>query len=437
MKVVFCLLLSIPMFLKSQIDNGSKGIKWEAGSGWEKVKEKARSEGKYIFVDCYATWCGPCKMMDRNVFSNSYIGNEMNAKFVCVKIQIDTNDSDDEQVTKWYTDAKMIVDAYKISAVPTYLFFNSEGKLVHLSGGYQDGKSFLNLAKLAQDPQKLIYYSLYENYRCGHKDYGKLGALAIFTKDMIGDEKLSQVMAADYKSVVLDKLNDIDLLTKETFEFLRKFYGVISTSDKIFNLCYYNQAKVDSVSNSGSAKEFVNATIIREEIENGIIEKEKSFVHYPNWEKIQDNIRMKFDRIDARLLVLDYKIKYYRYKFLDWKLWAKYKNDKIKLYPPTIDSYKADWKVGGDLNQFGAWDAFLNCNDKRILKQALRWINLALKFNGNNANYMDTKANLLYKLGQNEMAVKLQQRAVTLDPGSKWKNDALAKMKSGVPTWSK
>jgi thiol:disulfide interchange protein len=50
-----------------QPKDSSKGIRFEHGLSWAQVKEKAKAENKYIFMDCYATWCGPCKAMDKNV----------------------------------------------------------------------------------------------------------------------------------------------------------------------------------------------------------------------------------------------------------------------------------------------------------------------------------------------------------------------------------
>ena len=29
----------------------------------EKALEQAKVENKYVFIDCYTSWCGPCKMM--------------------------------------------------------------------------------------------------------------------------------------------------------------------------------------------------------------------------------------------------------------------------------------------------------------------------------------------------------------------------------------
>ena len=75
-QILFALLL-ITSF--NQIQAG--GIDFFHGS-WEEALEQAKSQDKLIFVDAYTTWCGPCKKMARNVFTDASVGEFYNKKIV-------------------------------------------------------------------------------------------------------------------------------------------------------------------------------------------------------------------------------------------------------------------------------------------------------------------------------------------------------------------
>lgn len=52
----------------------SKGITFEQTKEWKKVLKKAKKEKKLIFIDCYTSWCGPCKMLSSQVFTREEWG---------------------------------------------------------------------------------------------------------------------------------------------------------------------------------------------------------------------------------------------------------------------------------------------------------------------------------------------------------------------------
>ncbi len=80
----------IPIDHQSIEDTTEEGIAFEEGLSWQQVKEKALAANKHIFLDIFATWCGPCKQMDKQVYPNDTVGRFMNARFISVKVQMDS-----------------------------------------------------------------------------------------------------------------------------------------------------------------------------------------------------------------------------------------------------------------------------------------------------------------------------------------------------------
>mgnify|MGYP000016755338 FL=1 len=52
-----------------------QGIKFIEGEKWDNVLRMAQEQNKYIFMDCYTSWCGPCKALAKDVFTKNEVGN--------------------------------------------------------------------------------------------------------------------------------------------------------------------------------------------------------------------------------------------------------------------------------------------------------------------------------------------------------------------------
>lgn len=92
----------------------SDPLKW---TSFEEARGVAASQNKPIFVDVYAEWCGPCKMMDKVVFPDDSVKNILMTRFVLAKI-----DGDDPVL------GDTLKNQFGIRAYPTYIVLSPMGK---------------------------------------------------------------------------------------------------------------------------------------------------------------------------------------------------------------------------------------------------------------------------------------------------------------------
>ena len=102
----------------------------------EDAKKAAKKEKKLIFIDAYASWCGPCKMLDKNTFSDKSVGTYFNDKFICLKIDCEK-----------HPDGKGVMSTYGITAYPTLLWVDAEGKLSKKELGYKSPEQLLRVVQ--------------------------------------------------------------------------------------------------------------------------------------------------------------------------------------------------------------------------------------------------------------------------------------------------
>lgn len=165
----------------------SAQVKFTHHLSWSQIKYQARQENKYIFADVYTTWCQPCKMLDKEIFTQPNVGEFMNNHFINVHVQFDSTAQDNEEVKAWYPDVQTINQIKKIQAFPTLLFFDPQGNLVHYSvGAPLVDESFINIAKDAMNPQ-MQYLTLQKRYIKGEHSAAFLKTLyhsALQAQDM-------------------------------------------------------------------------------------------------------------------------------------------------------------------------------------------------------------------------------------------------------------
>ena len=406
MKKVFQLLLLLfPLGLMAQ------GVNFEHELTWKEVLAKAKAENKYIFMDCFTTWCGPCKYMSANIFPQAEVGSFFNKSFVSVKVQMDKTDRDNEMIKKWYEDAKMIEKDYGVNAYPTFLYFSPEGKLVHRVVGGGEAKAFIGLSANALDPAKQYYTQLELFNKKADKQPEDLRKMAIASKgayDMTNASMYAKQYLATQKN----------LLTKENIEFINTF--VSSSKDAAFEVFIKHPNEVDNALGKGAAAKKVKAIVMREDIP-ALMPKDKTTS--PDWATMETTLKTKYPAY-ADEIMSNMKVQYAQ----STKNWPAFQQE-IVMY---MNKYGAN-ATPDQLNMF-AWQVFENCPDMKCVGEALEWSKRSFK-DKENPMYMDTYANILYKMGRKEEALAVQEKAVAMSNGDKSLQETLDKMKKGEKTW--
>lgn len=120
--------------------------------------KKAKDENKKLFVDFYAEWCGPCKVMDKDVFTRPELGDYFNANFISCRL-------DAEQA-----DNKPLAKKYGITAFPTMVILDAGGREIKKLKGLMSPEQLLKEVKVINGDD-MTFEQLYEKYKKNKKDF--------------------------------------------------------------------------------------------------------------------------------------------------------------------------------------------------------------------------------------------------------------------------
>ncbi len=159
----------------------SQGIEFVQDE-WEIALEKAKTEGKIMFVDSYTTWCGPCKKLSKQVFPDEKVGEFFNANFVSIKLDMEKKEG------------RRFGSKYPVSAYPTMFFINGDGKVVHKIKGFRAAKDLLKEAEKALSKYDRSE-EFVEDYESGKRDFD---FMLNYVTELNKSKKESLKIANDY-----------------------------------------------------------------------------------------------------------------------------------------------------------------------------------------------------------------------------------------------
>ncbi|MBW6496984.1 MAG: thioredoxin family protein [Bacteroidales bacterium] len=134
--IVAFTVTSLSMVFGSETKNeaGEAGIVFHEGS-WDQALQLAKEENKLIFLDVYATWCGPCKRLKANTFPDAAVGEFYNANFI--NVALDGEKGEGLELAR----------KYNVRSYPSLLFIDSNGQIVGRTAGFHNPDRFLELGR--------------------------------------------------------------------------------------------------------------------------------------------------------------------------------------------------------------------------------------------------------------------------------------------------
>ena len=152
---------------------------------FQKLLSKAKQQNKLIFIDCYTSWCAPCKWMDKNVFNKKEVANFYNENFINLKLDMEKGEGIN------------LAKKYQVASFPTYLFIDANGKVIHRANSRMSLQKFIEEGEKALNPS-LSIGTLAEKHKQKTINQNELVSYSIALKNNRN---------SDYKGILQEILN--------------------------------------------------------------------------------------------------------------------------------------------------------------------------------------------------------------------------------------
>ncbi len=419
MKKSLILFILIIFSLRVSAENGIHFFK----GTWAELQAEAQKQHKIIYVDVYTTWCGPCKMMEKNVFTNENVGETFNANFI--NYQLDAEKGEGVELAK----------KYNIQGYPTSLFLSETSDLLHEKLGAMSTDEFIKVAeqalKIAKNDKPLS--DLEADFKAGKLNAQAvqilLNKLKLLKRDTapILDEYLNSLPETEYKteSNLILTAKNISTFDSKAFEILSKAYQTqLSLPEE---LRYEVMGGIEMLKRENLKK------VIEEKDKKGLdllisVMKTKLFqtpfdieeVQLEFAEKTKDEEMLKTIAVKKASGLMKLSNDDLRKQNIFMLNTFKMSSKSMKM-DTTSEIYQMQIKYlrkgaeSANANQLNslAWGYYEIVDSKTDLEEALKWSIRSVELNYS-PSYLDTEANLLFKLGKKKEAIKKMKETITL-----------------------
>ncbi len=132
-------------------------LKW---TNYTQGVREAAAMNKKVLIDVYTDWCGWCKKMDSDTYTDQGVKSYLNQEYVLVKLNAESNNKETLD-TMQVTDAQL-ASAFGVNGYPTTVFLTSDGQPITAAPGFMKPAEFLNILRyIAGDYYKKMEFQEY------------------------------------------------------------------------------------------------------------------------------------------------------------------------------------------------------------------------------------------------------------------------------------
>lgn len=347
-----------------------EGMKFQHDKTFNQIVELAQKDNKYIFIDAYASWCGPCKWMAKYIFPVKEVGDLFNKNYINAKFDMEKGEGLE------------LAKRFEVKNYPTYLILNKNGELVHRGLGSMEKEDFLKLGEEGIHPDKQ-FVSLKKKYISGDRDKKFLLSFvnaAFNAQDSLYNVALKEYLSTEQNITDTNNLKLISAMTQTVndagFEYLIKYPNEFKQGIGAEN---YTNLVEELVYNEG-----------RKRAKNG-----------KGTEDFKKYVAQYFPE-KADMLTMEYEVNSLK------------RSGNWKAYYPKAKQFATQyaWNDYDRLNSM-AWNIYENVKDKKALQDALKWALHSVELK-NVADNNDTAARLYAALNNKVKAKAYINTAITL-----------------------
>ena len=335
-----------------------EGIQFNHDKKFQEVLDMAKAQGKLVFMDCYTSWCGPCKRLAATVFTDSAVGAFFNATYVNAKFDMEKDDG------------LTISNKYGIRAYPTLLWLDGDGNVKHKIVGGLDAPALIENGKKAVDPTPGILAGLRKQYEDGSRDINFLRDYANTLYDAqekyedVFNEYLTKLTGAQlsdpkHTKTIFNLTNDVKSPGVSYLMKNRDYYMHLMGDQVFNNKINLLATKAISEAPRTNDKDLFDAAL-------KLIKTNKAPDH------VEKTLKLSMD---------------YYYHVGDWADYDKNATTYVKKFAS---------KNAAELNEV-AWNYYMVIHNPEQLQKAAKWAYTAINID-NKYTYNLTYAWLLYKL---------------------------------------